>query len=130
MMVQSRWLQVQSIRSHRWYSSRRDTSRHVYASNWRVTRNDQDCQCLRCRSSSNAKKWETELQALKNTNARLTTALQESMTNVDQWHRQLSMYKEENEKYKKKVNRVVGNGQSYRTYRIDLRSRVVIVEKG
>ena len=44
------------------------------------------------------------MQALKTTNARLTTALQESMTNVDQWHRQLSIYKDENENLKKQVH--------------------------
>ena len=45
------------------------------------------------------------MQALKTTNARLTTALQESMTNVDQWHRQLSIYKDENESLKKQVSK-------------------------
>ena len=43
------------------------------------------------------------MQNLKTTNSRLTAALQESMTNVDQWHRQLANYKEENEKLKRKV---------------------------
>ena len=54
-------------------------------------------------STANVKKLEAEMQALKTTNARLTTALQESMTNVDQWHRQLSIYKDENENLKKQV---------------------------
>lgn len=44
-----------------------------------------------------------ELQALKTTNIRLTTALQESMSNVDQWHKQLAMYKEDNEQLKVQV---------------------------
>lgn len=47
-------------------------------------------------SSANAKKWEIELQTLKNNNLRLTNALQESTANVDEWKRQLQSYKEEN----------------------------------
>ena len=54
-------------------------------------------------SSANAKKWEVELQTLKNNNARLTTALQESNSNVEEWKKQLAMYKEESAKNKKKV---------------------------
>ena len=54
-------------------------------------------------SSANAKKWETELQTLKNNNARLTAALQESTTNVEEWKKQLNAYKEENVKLRKKV---------------------------
>lgn len=47
-------------------------------------------------SSANAKKWEVELQTLKNNNARLTCALQESTSNVEEWQRQLQALKEEN----------------------------------
>lgn len=54
-------------------------------------------------SSANAKKWETELQTLKNNNARLTAALQESTANVEEWKKQLNAYKEENIKLRKKV---------------------------
>ena len=54
-------------------------------------------------SSQNAKKWEVELQTLKNNNARLTTALQESAVNVEEWKVQLSNYKEANVTLKKKV---------------------------
>lgn len=54
-------------------------------------------------SSSNAKKWEIELQTLKNNNARLTAALQESTANVDEWKKQLAGYKEETGRLKKKV---------------------------
>ena len=58
-------------------------------------------------SSNNAKKWELELQTLKNNNARLTTALQESTANVEEWKKQLSLYKEDNAKLNKKVrNRI------------------------
>ena len=55
-------------------------------------------------SSANAKKWEVELQTLKNNNARLTTALQESTANVEEWKKQLSAYKEESARMKKKVH--------------------------
>ena len=51
-------------------------------------------------SSANAKKWEIELTTLKNSNARLTSALQESTANVEQWKRQLHSYKEENTRLK------------------------------
>ena len=44
-----------------------------------------------------------ELQTLKNNNARLTTALQESTINVEEWKVQLANYKEENATLKKKV---------------------------
>lgn len=55
-------------------------------------------------SSANGKKWEAELQTLKNNNARLTTALQESKSNVNKWKQQLTNYQEENASLKKKVN--------------------------
>lgn len=51
-------------------------------------------------SSANAKKWEIELSTLKNNNARLTSALQESTANVEEWKRQLHSYKEENTRLK------------------------------
>ena len=54
-------------------------------------------------SSANAKKWEAELQTLKNNNAKLTAALQESTVNVEKWKEQLNNYKEENQRLKKKV---------------------------
>lgn len=54
-------------------------------------------------SSANAKKWEIELQTLKNNNARLTAALQESTANVEEWKKQLAAYKEESARMKKKV---------------------------
>ncbi|XP_046341191.1 homer protein homolog 2-like isoform X3 [Haliotis rufescens] len=54
-------------------------------------------------SSSNAKKWEVELQTLKNNNARLTAALQESTSNVEEWQKQLAAYREDNSVMKKKV---------------------------
>ena len=54
-------------------------------------------------SSANGKKWEAELQTLKNNNARLTTALQESKGNISKWKQQLTSYQEENGALKKKV---------------------------
>jgi len=54
-------------------------------------------------SSTNAKKWEAELQTLRNNNARLTTALQESASNVDEWNRQLQMYRDENGRLRSQV---------------------------
>ncbi|CAC5408006.1 HOMER [Mytilus coruscus] len=54
-------------------------------------------------SSANAKKWEIELQTLKNNNARLTAALQESTANVEEWKKQLAAYKDESARMKKKV---------------------------
>ena len=44
-----------------------------------------------------------ELTTLKNNNARLTAALQESTANVEEWKKQLATYKEENARLRKKV---------------------------
>lgn len=46
-------------------------------------------------SSTNAKKWQDELEILRNNNAKLTTALQESHGNVEEWKRQLHFYRDE-----------------------------------
>jgi septal ring factor EnvC (AmiA/AmiB activator) len=46
-------------------------------------------------SSNNAKKWQEELEILRNNNAKLTTALQESHANVEEWKRQLHFYRDE-----------------------------------
>jgi len=60
--------------------------------------------CVDCLiSSANAKKWEAELQTLRNNNARLTAALQESASNVDEWSRQLHLYKDENSRLRSQV---------------------------
>ena len=61
-------------------------------------------------SSANAKKWEVELQTLKNNNARLTTALQESTANVEEWKKQLAAYKEESARMKKRVSELERSG--------------------
>ncbi len=55
-------------------------------------------------SGTNVKKWESEMQTLKNNNSRLHTALEESKVNVSQWKTQLQKYKEENDSLKKKVS--------------------------
>jgi len=54
-------------------------------------------------SSANAKKWESELQTLRNNNARLHATLQDSASNVDEWSRQLQMYKDENGRLRSQV---------------------------
>ncbi|MFT7816490.1 homer protein homolog 2 [Arapaima gigas] len=46
--------------------------------------------------NTNAKKWETELQTLRDSNARLVDALKESAANVETWKKQLAACKEEN----------------------------------
>lgn len=54
-------------------------------------------------SAQNVKKWESEMQTLKNNNTRLTTALEESTQHVAEWRKQLGRYKEECEQLKAKV---------------------------
>ena len=59
----------------------------------------------RTRSTTNVKKWESEMQTLKNNNARLTKALEESSQHVAQWKLQLQKYKEENDSLRLKVSK-------------------------
>lgn len=54
-------------------------------------------------SNTNAKKWETELQTLKENNARLVDALQESSANVESWKKQLNACKEESDSLREKI---------------------------
>ena len=54
-------------------------------------------------SNTNAKKWETELQTLQESNARLEDALTESSANVESWKKQLSVCKEESDALRDKV---------------------------
>ena len=54
-------------------------------------------------SAANVKKWEIELQTLRESNARLTTALQESAASVEQWKRQFSICRDENDRLRSKV---------------------------
>ncbi|XP_053177876.1 homer protein homolog 2 [Scomber japonicus] len=54
-------------------------------------------------SNTNAKKWETELQTLRENNARLVDALQESSANVESWKKQLSACKEESDALREKI---------------------------
>lgn len=49
------------------------------------------------------KKWEIELQTLRESNARLTTALQESAASVEQWRRQCCICRDENDRLRNKV---------------------------
>ncbi|XP_077419720.1 homer protein homolog 2 isoform X2 [Vanacampus margaritifer] len=54
-------------------------------------------------SNTNTKKWETELQTLRENNARLVDALQESSANVESWKKQLSACKEESDTLREKI---------------------------
>lgn len=46
-------------------------------------------------TNSNLQKLEEEVQIIKTNNMRLTTALQESHSNIDEWKKQLQYYKDE-----------------------------------
>ncbi|XP_010774624.1 homer protein homolog 2 [Notothenia coriiceps] len=54
-------------------------------------------------SNTSAKKWETELQTLRENNARLVDALQESSANVESWKKQLGACKEESDTLREKI---------------------------
>ena len=54
-------------------------------------------------SAANVKKWEIELQTLRESNTRLTSALQESAASVEQWKRQFSLCRDENDRLRNKV---------------------------
>ncbi|XP_062819294.1 homer protein homolog 2 [Anolis carolinensis] len=54
-------------------------------------------------SSSNVKRWEIELQSLRESNARLTCALQESAASIEHWKKQFSVCKEENDQLRSKI---------------------------
>lgn len=58
---------------------------------------------LRPCSAANVKKWEIELQTLRESNARLTTALQESAASVEQWKKQFFICRDENDQLRHKV---------------------------
>ncbi|KAF7241527.1 hypothetical protein EYD10_11996 [Varanus komodoensis] len=61
------------------------------------------CDLFSPSSSSNVKKWETELQSLRESNARLTSALQESAASIEHWKKQFSICKEENDQLRSKI---------------------------
>ena len=85
------------------------------------------------RSSENAKKWEAELQTLKNNNARLTAALQDSASNVSEWKAQLKAYKEESSRLKQRAHeaetRRDGQSESFNTELDDARRGRIEAEK-
>uniref|UniRef100_A0A3P8VLT9 Homer scaffold protein 2 n=1 Tax=Cynoglossus semilaevis TaxID=244447 RepID=A0A3P8VLT9_CYNSE len=63
-------------------------------------------ECLKSaveQSNTNAKKWETELQTLRENNARLVDALQESSANVESWKKQLGACKAESDTLREKI---------------------------
>ncbi|MEE6503231.1 hypothetical protein FKM82_004776 [Ascaphus truei] len=54
-------------------------------------------------SSSNVKKWETELETLRESNDRLSSALQDSIATVEQWKKQFLACKEQNDQLRNKI---------------------------
>lgn len=108
-----------SVRSNSSASSGEDETRETTGISHKVVGNTEShlkyendrLKMALAQSSANAKKWETELQTLKNNNARLTAALQESTTNVEEWKKQLNAYKEENIKLRKKVQEIESSDQ-------------------
>ena len=79
-------------------------------------------------SSTNGKKWEAELQTLKNNNARLTTALQESKGNVNKWKQQLTTYQEESTALKKKVGTIMSSDLHNSFHLIWARQQLTLLE--
>lgn len=79
-------------------------------------------------SNTNAKKWETELQTLRENNARLVDALQESSANVESWKKQLSVCKEESDTLRQKVKTAYCTAQSCRSHWYKW-SRVLMLNK-
>lgn len=80
------------------------------------------------------------MATLKSNNIRLTSALQESTANVDEWKRQLHTYKEENLRLKRDIDAIKpaagggGNGateinEEMRRETILLKSRIQSLEK-
>lgn len=65
-------------------------------------------------SAANVKKWEIELQTLRESNARLTTALQESAASVEQWKRQFSICRDENDRLRSKVGTAASRTEAWR----------------
>ncbi len=57
-------------------------------------------------SSTNVKKWQEELEILRNNNVKLATALQESHANVEEWKKQLHFYRDECSRLRKMVKRI------------------------
>ncbi|XP_073424624.1 homer protein homolog 2 isoform X2 [Dendrobates tinctorius] len=54
-------------------------------------------------STSSVKKWETELETLRESNARLSLALQESIASVEHWKKQFLACKDENDQLRNKI---------------------------
>ena len=59
-------------------------------------------------SSNNAKKWQDDLEILRNNNVKLTIALQESYANVEEWKKQLHFYRDECSRLRQMVKRIEG----------------------
>lgn len=79
------------------------------------------------------------MTTLKSNNNRLTSALQESTANVDEWKRQLHTYKEENLRLKREMDAMkpIGNtsgsatdiNEDMRIENIKLKSHIISLEK-
>lgn len=79
------------------------------------------------------------MTTLKSNNNRLTSALQESTANVDEWKRQLHTYKEENIRLKREMDAMkainsgaAGNAENSEEMRIELiklKSHIITLEK-
>lgn len=78
------------------------------------------------------------MTTLKSNNNRLTSALQESTANVDEWKRQLHTYKEENLRLKREMDAMKPNGgnnavnegnEEMRIEIIRLKSHILSLEK-
>ena len=69
-----------------------------------------------------------ELTTLKNNNARLTSALQESTANVEEWKRQLNSYKEENSRLKMSLIELEAGRGTYLLYNFSLDLDVLLLK--
>ncbi|ESO08231.1 hypothetical protein HELRODRAFT_185433 [Helobdella robusta] len=76
-------------------------------------------------SSARAKEWEVEMQSLRNKNALLTTTLEESHENVEQWRKQLASYTDEIALNREKIAEVERLQESL----LETQSRLAEVER-
>uniref|UniRef100_A0A673UNZ0 Homer protein homolog 2 n=1 Tax=Suricata suricatta TaxID=37032 RepID=A0A673UNZ0_SURSU len=77
---------------------------HVGAADAHLKSENDKLKIALTQSAANVKKWEVELQTLRESNARLTAALQESAASVEQWKRQFSLSRDENQRLRNKIH--------------------------
>ena len=70
-----------------------------------------------------------ELTTLKNNNARLTSALQESTANVEEWKRQLNSYKEENSRLKMSLIELEAGRGMYKLLKVLIPKKGLVIKK-